>query len=88
MARKGIMALEETHGYKSWKDYFLGLQGLFYFAQGIAMGGLFFITQFLAFLGASPLQRIIFQAIVWLPWYLKFIFGMISDNIPIAKWGR
>ena len=74
--------------YSVWRDYYFGIQGVFYFAQGIAMGALFFLTAFLDFLSLSPFERIAVQAIIWLPWYLKIIFGILSDNVPIRKYGR
>ncbi len=74
--------------YSVWRDYYFGIQGVFYFAQGIAMGALFFLTAFLDFLSLSPFERIAVQAIIWLPWYLKIIFGILSDNVPIKKYGR
>lgn len=74
--------------YLVWRDYYFGIQGVFYFAQGVAMGALFFLTAFLDFLSLSPFERIAVQAIIWLPWYLKIIFGILSDNVPIRTFGR
>jgi MFS family permease len=71
-----------------WRDYYLGIQGLFYFAQGVAFGSLLFMTAFLGYLSVDDFGRILFQAVVWIPWYLKVFFGVLSDNVPIKRYGR
>ncbi len=78
----------ETDPYSVWRDYYLGIQGLFYFSQGVAMGALFFLTAFLDYLLLDEFGRIVIQAVIWAPWYLKVIFGLLSDNVPIRKYGR
>ena len=79
----------ETPDYESvWKDRYLGFQGLFYLAQGIAMGALLFLPSFLRFLSLSEFESIVIQAIIWIPWFLKIIFGYLSDNFSISKYGR
>ncbi len=82
------MSTEIPSQYSVWRDGYLGIQGLFYFAQGVAMGALFFLTAFLDYLLLSPFERIVVQAIIWFPWYVKIIFGILSDNFPIKKYGR
>ncbi|TFG34607.1 MFS transporter [Candidatus Thorarchaeota archaeon] len=82
------MKEEDTDPYNVWRDYYLGIQGLFYFAQGVAMGALFFLTAFLDYLSLDVFGRIVIQAVIWAPWYLKVIFGLLSDNVPIRKYGR
>ena len=74
--------------YDVWRDYYLAIQGFFYLAQGIAMGAILFFPNFLRSLGATDSQSIIFQAIVWIPWYLKIFFGILSDNYPVKSFGR
>ncbi|MFW9769640.1 MAG: MFS transporter [Candidatus Thorarchaeota archaeon] len=71
-----------------WSDYYLGIQGLFYFAQGVAFGSLLFLTAFLGYLSVDEFGRILFQAVIWIPWYLKIFFGVLSDNVPIKRYGR
>lgn len=82
------MDAEETEQEKVWRDYYLGVQSLFYFAQGVAMGALLFLTAFLGYLNVDNFGRILFQAVIWIPWYLKIIFGVLSDNVPIGQYGR
>jgi len=71
-----------------WRDYYLGIQGLFYFAQGIAFGSLLFLTSFLGYLSVDEFGRILFQSVIWIPWYLKIFFGVLSDNVPMKRYGR
>ncbi|MHA1943220.1 MAG: MFS transporter [Candidatus Thorarchaeota archaeon] len=71
-----------------WRDSYLGVQGLFYFAQGVAFGALLFLTSFLGYLSIDDFGRILLQAVIWLPWYLKVFFGVLSDNAPIKQYGR
>ena len=71
-----------------WRNYYLGIQGLFYFAQGIAFGSLLFLTSFLGYLSVDEFGRILFQAVIWIPWYLKIFFGVLSDNVPVKRYGR
>ncbi len=82
------MPVAESERERVWKDYYLGVQGVFYFAQGVAMGALLFLTAFLGYLNVDYFGRIVFQAVIWLPWYLKVFFGVLSDNLPIGGYGR
>jgi MFS family permease len=71
-----------------WRDYYLGVQSVFYLAQGVAMGSLLYLTAFIRFLDVDDFGSILFQAVIWLPWYLKVFFGVLSDNVPIRGYGR
>ncbi len=82
------MVSEDAEREQIWKDRYLGIQSLFYFAQGIAMGALLFLTAFLGYLNVDDFERILFQAVIWIPWYLKIFFGILSDNLPIGNFGR
>lgn len=79
---------EEAKLYPTWRDHYLVIQGFFYLSQGIAMGVTLFFAEFLRQLGVSDLNSIIFQAIVVIPWYIKIVFGILSDNIAISDYGR
>jgi MFS family permease len=39
-------------------------------------------------LNVDDFGRILFQAVIWIPWYLKVFFGVISDNAPVKQYGR
>lgn len=82
------MPTADTERESLWSDYYLGVQGLFYFAQGVAMGSLLYLTSFLGHLSVDTFGRILFQSVIWLPWYLKVFFGILSDNVPIGRYGR
>ncbi|MHA2025919.1 MAG: MFS transporter [Candidatus Thorarchaeota archaeon] len=82
------MLVEDQKQERVWRDYYLGVQALFYFAQGIAFGSLLFLTAFLGYLNVDNFGRILFQAVIWIPWYLKVFFGVISDNVPVKRYGR
>ncbi|MHA1601561.1 MAG: MFS transporter, partial [Promethearchaeota archaeon] len=75
--------------YDTWRDSFLAIQGLFYFAQGagfvaILMIALYFQREF----GVSDVDAIGYQGIFMIPWYIKIIFGVISDKYGHPKFGR
>ncbi|MHA2351696.1 MAG: MFS transporter [Candidatus Thorarchaeota archaeon] len=82
------MVTEEAEQEEVWKDYYLGVQSVFYFAQGVAMGALLYLTAFLGYLNVDDFGRILFQAVIWIPWYLKVLFGVLSDNVVIGQYGR
>ena len=82
------MVAEEIEREEVWRDHYLGVQSVFYFAQGVAMGALLYLTSFLGYLNVDSFGRILFQAVIWLPWYLKVFFGVLSDNVPIRGLGR
>ena len=82
------MPVADSRQESVWRDYYLGVQSVFYFAQGVAMGALLYLTAFLGYLNVDSFGRILFQAVIWLPWYLKVFFGVLSDNVPIRNYGR
>ena len=71
-----------------WRDYYLGVQSVFYLAQGVAMGSLLYLASFIRYLDVDDFGSILFQAVIWLPWYLKVFFGVLSDNVPVRGYGR
>jgi MFS family permease len=83
-----IMPTADSEQEEVWRDYYLGVQSVFYLAQGVAMGSLLYLTAFLGYLNVDDFGRILFQAVIWLPWYLKVFFGVLSDNVPIRGYGR
>lgn len=61
-----------------------------YFNVGIAMNFLSTPVSFylITILGVSATQYSAYAALIGIPWSLKFIFGMVSDGIPILKYRR
>jgi MFS family permease len=82
------MSIEESSNYDVWNDYYLVIQGFFYLAQGIAMGAILFLPSFTRDLGLNDFESIVIQAVIWIPWFLKLIFGILSDNVPVKSYGR
>jgi len=73
----------------TWKEWYLAIQGLFYFAQGIMMSAvLMMVVYFQDEFGVDPGTAIAFQGLILMPSYLKIIYGVISDRYPSKKFGR
>ena len=73
----------------NWRDSFFLFEGIFYFFQG------FYLTGMHTFLGVSmanfqmPLSvQASISATIGLPTYLKMFFGLLTDRVPFAKFGR
>lgn len=73
----------------NWRDSFFLFEGIFYFFQG------FYLTGMHTFLGVSmanfqmPLGiQASISATIGLPTYLKMFFGLLTDRVPFAKFGR
>ncbi|MBD3408293.1 MAG: MFS transporter [Candidatus Lokiarchaeota archaeon] len=79
---------EESIPYASWKNRYIIIQSMFYLAQGVAMGALFYIPSLLRNRGLNDFESIIIQSVIGLPWILKIIFGIMSDNVSIGNYGR
>ena len=90
MKQENIEHQEEPQiDYSHWKDWYLGIQSIFYFAQGAAFTGVILIPVFLQNqLGLTAEDAIGAQSMIMIPWYIKIIFGLTSDNYPIGRFGR
>lgn len=64
--------------------------GFFYLGQGYALSSLVVLLPIYIFreLGSSRSTAVIISAIIIFPWYLKFLFGILSDYFPISTYGR
>jgi len=74
--------------YSTWRDYYLVIQGFFYGAQGIAYGIALFFMAYLRSFGIDKEVALTLQSVLLIPWYIKFLFGVISDNFTIGRFGR
>lgn len=75
----------------AFKSWFLGVFAVFYYGQGFALGSLVLLLPLYMVdqLGlASEARAATISAIIVFPWYIKIIFGIISDNISIMHYGR
>ncbi|MEA2071143.1 MAG: MFS transporter [Asgard group archaeon] len=74
---------------KFWKEWYLLIQGFFYFAQGAAMAAIFLLPVFMQEeLGVADEKAITYQSIIMIPWYIKLLYGILSDNVSFGKFGR
>ncbi|MHA1110367.1 MAG: MFS transporter [Promethearchaeota archaeon] len=81
--------LHEDLDFSTWKDYYLFVQFLFYFAQGAAFAAILLIAPFLEdTLGYTSDQALTLQSVMMIPWLIKIIFGILSDTVKIGKFGR
>lgn len=72
-----------------WKEWYLGIQGFFYFAQGVAMAAIFLLPVYMQNeLFVSADKSISYQSIIMIPWYIKIIYGLLSDNVSFKKFDR
>ena len=79
----------ETRQLKLWKEWYLAIQGFFYFAQGVAMGAIFLLPVFMQdVLNVESERSITIQSLIMIPWYIKLLFGLLSDNVSFKKFGR
>ncbi len=74
---------------KLWSDYYYLIYGFFYFAQGFAFAMILLIAVFMQNVMAVPAEEAIgYQSIIMIPWYIKLIYGFISDNTGSKRLGR
>ncbi|MDH5644869.1 MAG: MFS transporter [Candidatus Heimdallarchaeota archaeon] len=77
-----------TELFKAWH---LSIFSLFYLGQGYSLASLALLLPLyiLNELGARTYaESYTISAIMLFPWYIKIVFGLISDNFPISKFGR
>jgi PAT family beta-lactamase induction signal transducer AmpG len=75
----------------AWKPrLYYTMYGLFYFAQGLAMtaGPLWIPVYLREVFNLSPAVVTSTWALAMLPWYVKIIYGIMSDAVPIGRFGR
>ena len=81
----------ESQQEKMWREWYLVIQGMFYFAQGVAFAALLLLPVIMSdYLDnpTSPEQAITYQSLIMIPWYIKLLYGLLSDNVPFGKFGR
>ena len=75
----------------AWKpSLYYTMYGLFYFAQGVAMtvGPLWIPVYLREVFHLSPAVVTSTWALAMMPWFVKIIYGIISDAVPIGRFGR
>ena len=73
----------------NWKEWFLALQGFFYFAQGVAMVAIIMLPIFMQeVMGLTETQALSYYGTIMIPWAAKLVYGLLSDNLSFGKLGR
>jgi MFS family permease len=74
---------------ENWQDYFVWLEGIFYFFQGFYLVGVQVYMGVMMAEWELPLTaQATIGAIAMAPAFLKMFTGLLSDRVPIYKWGR
>ncbi|MDY7078637.1 MAG: MFS transporter [Chloroflexota bacterium] len=75
---------------KYWKDSYKWLEAIFYFFQGLAMSGIMIYANIsMTQRWNVPITEITrTTALMGIPMYLKMLSGLLSDRVPIGRWGR
>ena len=75
---------------ENWKPYYIYLEALFYFFQGLYMSGfMLYIFNLTNIVWALDLKEIgLVMALIGIPMFLKMFPGLLSDRVPIGKLGR
>lgn len=74
-----------------FKSWFMVVLGYFYLGQGYSLASMVLLLPLYirSELGVGNYSRsVMFSAIIIFPWYIKLVFGFITDNYPIGRYGR
>ncbi len=73
------------------KPWYMLIIGYFYFGQGYSLASMVLLLPLYMKdeLEIGNYSRsVLISAIIIFPWYIKVVFGVITDNYPIGKFGR
>ena len=74
---------------ENWREYFIWLEGIFYLFQGFYFAGLQVYVGVMMAQWQLPLTvQATVAAISGMPAYIKMFTGLLSDRVPVYKWGR
>lgn len=76
---------------KEFKNWFVIVLGYFYFGQGYSLASMVLLLPLYirSELDAGNYSiSVTYSVIIIFPWYIKVIFGYITDNYSIGKYGR
>jgi MFS family permease len=74
-----------------FKPWYLSIFGIFYLGQGYSLGSLVLLLPLYMFEElevATPGKSAVIAAVILIPWYVKILFGIVSDNFNVGKFGR
>lgn len=80
--------MHEDLDFSTWRDFYLFVQFLFYFAQGAAFAAILLMVNFLREIGYTGTQPVKLQSVMMVPWLIKIVFGILSDTVKVGKFGR
>ncbi len=84
-----ITLLGDRHKADNWRQAFLWLQGVFYFFQGFYWAGSYLYIMVSMGMWSVPIAtQATVGAILGIPTYIKMFPALISDRVPIGRWGR
>ena len=83
--------MADESGIPDFKNYYMIIMSIFYAGQGFALGSLtlllpLYINNDLNV--GSYASAVIISTIIITPWFIKFVFGLLTDNYPIGRLGR
>ena len=83
--------MTDISGVPKFKNYYMLVMSIFYGGQGFSLGSLtlllpLYINNDLNV--GSYAAAVIISTIIITPWFIKFFFGLLTDNYPIGRFGR
>ena len=84
-----IALLSEEQKTSNWQGKYVRLVALFYFLQGFYhFGASVYVLTMMANWAVPTDSQATIIALLGLPTYLKIFPGLLSDRIPVGRWGR
>lgn len=83
--------MTDMSGVPKFKNHYMLVMSIFYTGQGFSLGSLtlllpLYINNDLNV--GSYAAAVIISTIIITPWFIKFVFGLMTDNYPIGRFGR
>lgn len=83
--------MTDMSGIPKFKNHYMLVMSIFYTGQGFSLGSLtlllpLYINNDLNV--GSYAAAVIISTIIITPWFIKFVFGLMTDNYPIGRFGR
>jgi len=87
MAQAAI--LSEAQKTSHWREAYRWFVGMFYFFQGFYVVGVnVYILTMMANWEVPATTQVTVLAIISVPTYIKMFPGLLSDRVPLGRWGR
>ncbi|MHA2274743.1 MAG: MFS transporter, partial [Candidatus Kariarchaeaceae archaeon] len=75
----------------AFKSWYMGIIGYFYFGQGYSLASMVLLLPLYIrsdLEAGNYTKSVVYSVIIIFPWYVKVIFGLITDNYTIGRYGR